>query len=156
MKIAGVKPTKPKPIPIVIPLDRTQKLVFKCQAVLSFDEFDEVCPKPMPEKRDYGKDGGIKIMADAPEYLAELTKWSQLKMHWTIIKSLEATDGLEWDTVKMEDPSTWGNYEDELREIGLSDNYVDAIFGTAIEACGLSQAAIDEATDNFLASQAGQ
>lgn len=155
MKIAGIEPTPPKPLTIVIPLDRDQRLVFKCKAVLDYTEFEELVPRPKPEVRNYGpKDGGIKVITDDPGYLASLTEWSAMKTQWTILQSLSATDGLEWDSVDYEKPETWGNYEKELKEIGLSDYFIDSICGTAIEACGLSQQAIDEATESFLATQA--
>lgn len=155
MKIAGIEPKPPKPLVIVIPLDRDQRLVFKCKAVLSYDEFDSLVPKPTPEVRNYGpNDGGIKVMADDPKYLEKLNEWSRMKTDWTIIQSLTATEDLEWSSVDMGKPETWHKYTEELKAAGLSDYYIGAINGTAIEACGLSQMAIDEATNNFLASQA--
>ena len=155
MKVAGVEITKPKPKTIVIPLDDKQHIVFKCAPVLDFDEFDRLCPRPSPEIRNYGDNDprGKVTMDKDPDYLARLIAWRVQQTNWMILESLKATPGLEWDSVKEDDPETWPLYEEDLKSAGFSQNYINAINGTAVEACGVSQAAIDEATQSFLASQ---
>ena len=73
-----------------------------------------------------------------------------------ILKSLEATEGLEWETVKMDDPETWLNYEKELKDSGLSPIEVGRIVGICMSANGLDERKMEAARDAFLAEQQAQ
>jgi hypothetical protein len=70
-----------------------------------------------------------------------------------ILKSLSATEGLEWEQVDMSKPETWHNYGDELVSSGFSPAEIFAITEAVMTACGLNQKKIDEATERFLAGQ---
>ena len=92
-------------------------------------------------------------MYQDPKYLNALDEWAMKKGYWITLKSLEGTPDLEWDTIDMDDPETWGNYLKEMNEAGLSDIEISRIVNAVSEACGLDQAKIDEATESFLASR---
>jgi len=153
MKINGITLTEPAPKILVIPRGNGQ-IVFTAKAILSFADFNKMVPVPLPEVRDYSPDPRGKVtMYDAPEYDVRLRAYAKMKTNWTVIQSLKATEALTWDTVKDDDPATWHLFEKELEEAGFSELHINAICGIAIDACGLSQHSIDEATQSFLALQ---
>ena len=150
MKLAGQKVDAPKEQVVVIPRE-SGNLVFKAAAVLNYDDFEKLCPKPViPVKIFPG--GGQQENVEDPTYKKELDTWAERRVQFMVIRSLAATPDLEWETVKLDQPDTWKDYEKELKE-GLSDVEVGKIFECVTTACGLNQEQIEEATRNFLASQ---
>jgi len=67
------------------------------------------------------------------------------------LKAISATPGLEWETIKMDNPETWTNYEAELIAAGLTDPERLRIMQAYIEVQGLDDKKIEEATNSFLA-----
>lgn len=152
MKYKGKKLDGP-PVEVVVIPRQTEELVFKAQAVLNYDDFEKLAPVPTPPK--VVRPGGIESYdTEDKKYNESMDDWASLKFHWMILKSLQATEELEWETVNMSDPSTWDKYESEMAEAGLSPAEIDRIKAAVIDACGLNQAKIDEATKRFLAGQA--
>lgn len=151
MKIAGRKLEGPNIETVVIPR-QDGDIVFKCQAVLSYDDFEKLCPMPTPP--EVLKPGGVQSFnTEDPKYVEAVQKYSEQRTSYMVLQSLSATEGLEWGTVKMDDPSTWDNYTDEMAKAGLSDAECARIIHTVTSANGLNQKRIDEATERFLAAQ---
>lgn len=152
MKIKGKKFDGPNIEVVVIPRQNGD-IVFKAQAVLDYEECDKLNPRPQPPKR-LMRGGGVQENIDDPTYKKNTDTWAIRKFYYMFIKSLEATEGLEWETIKMDDPSTWENYKEEMKDSGFSPGEIGAIEGAVSDACGLNQSKIDEATKRFLAGQA--
>jgi len=151
MKLNGKTLFGPRIEVIVFPR-QDGNLVFKAQSVLDYDPFEKICPQPQPPVRMLP--GGIKSFnTESPEYEEKLEEWATKKWDWMMLKSLEATEKLEWDTVNMEDPSTYGHYRDEMKAAGLSPAEISRIQALVVDSCGLNQIKIDEATKAFLAGQ---
>jgi len=151
VKIHGKKLEGPKEQVVVIPRD-SGDIVFKAKAVLDFKDFDAVCPVPKPP--EVIRPGGVRsVDPEDPEYKKALDKWASQKSTWMILKSLSATDGLEWETVDWANPDTWSKYQQEMSDSGLSSAEVARIIDIVMDACGLNQDKIDEATKRFLAGQ---
>jgi len=154
MLFNGKKYDGPREAICVIPRDG-EDLVFKAQTVASFDDFDKVCPQPTPPI--VVRPGGLKSQdVTDPVYTKALTKWAEYKTCWIILKSLEATKELTWEKVDMSNPETWPEYATELKESGFSDLEVSRLIQIAIEANGLDQEKIDQATQRFLATRQEQ
>lgn len=149
MKIHGIKIEGPASKTIVFPRS-TGNIAFVLQAILNADEYDKLYPPPKPELRILP--GGQKqIMQDDPDYRKKLDKWGTAKHHWMFLKSIAATPGLEWETIKSDDPETWTNYEAELIAAGLTEPERLRIMQAYIEVQGLDEKKIEEATNSFLA-----
>ena len=102
----------------IIPIVRdTGNIILKAAPVTSFDDFAQICPIPEPPVREL-PGGERKPMVDSTEYKASLAARNRHMLDYMVIKSLEATDGLEWETVDLNDPDTFSNYETELRAAG--------------------------------------
>lgn len=151
MKILGQ--TIPPPAPEKITLYRGNKtIVLTAQAILSFDEFDELCPAPKAPV-EYGPDKKPVPVRDDPEFLEKVREYSKKRQAWEFIKSLSATEGLEWDTVKLNDPNTWLNYEKDLKTCFTEEEIGKIILGT-MEANNPSEKRRKEAFESFTPTQA--
>ena len=152
MKLAGKKISGPDVEVLVIPR-KSGDLLFKAQAVLDYSAFEALCP--IPQAPEVLRPGGVRSRnPEAPTFLKALDEWAERRTYWMILKSLEATPDIEWETIKMDDPSTWVNYEKELKDAGLSTLEATRILGLVTSVCGLDQKKIDDATERFLAEQA--
>lgn len=151
MKIHGKKIEGPNVAVLVLPRQEGD-IVFTAKAVLKYDEFDAV--NPMPKPPVIMRPGGEQSTnPNDKKYQEEVNKWATSKMNWMIIKSLEATDGLEWETVDLSKPETYENVRIELADSGLTAADIARIVNLVIEVNGLNQDKIDEATKRFLAMQ---
>lgn len=127
-----------------------QDIIFKARAVLDFDEFDQLVKAPEPMVDIFP--GGRKVPnTKHPKYLAALTAYSTKRMNWIILKSLEVTDGLEWDTVKMDDPETWDKYQEDFKSAGISIAEVNLIIQAVLQANSMDETKLEEARNRFLA-----
>ena len=152
MKINGKKLDGPNIEIVVIPRQNGD-LVFKAQAVLDYVECDKLNPMPLAPKMLL-RGGGVQENVDDPTYQKAVDEWATRKFYYMFVKSLQATEGLEWETIKMDKPETWQNYKTEMQAGGLSPGEIARIEMCVTDACGLNQTKIDEATKRFLAGQA--
>ena len=138
---------------IVIPRDDRQ-YVFKARPLSAEDEtfFESVCPQPVPPV--YTVPGGKQVKDDKNAgYLDAMTEWKAYRSNYLFLRSLDATDNLEWETVVLTDPSTWAGVEKELAEAGFIQSEIIAIFNKVVAANGLDLSKIEKATKSFLATQ---
>ena len=150
MKMMGKKLDRPNREIIAIPRADGEDVVFIAQAILSYEEFDALVPAPKP---------GIKVLKggkrvedfDSPTFKADVKAYSTKRYYWMVLKSLKETPGLEWETVDYADPSTWANYEKELRDSGFSDVECQRILKGVSDANCLNEEKVDEARKRFLA-----
>lgn len=150
MKLKGKK-LEPEIQTIVIPR-QGDNLVFRAQSVLDYESFEKICPHPQPPVRMLP--GGIEsVNTEDPQYDKDLDEWATMKWDWMMLKSLEATEGLEWDTVDMSNPATYSNYKSEMSDAGITPNEIASLQALVTDACGLNQRKIEQATKAFLAGQ---
>jgi hypothetical protein len=128
-------------------------VIFLAKAVLSYEEFDAICPRPKPPLQ---RMPGNKLVENAqdPTYLSEVDKYGEYRLAWLILKSLEGTEGLEWDTIDMKNPKTWMNYQDELKAAFFSNMEINRIQQAVFDANAVNEARVNEARENFVRGQA--
>jgi len=150
MKIQGV--VLNGPAVEIIPIIRGEDtIIIKAQAVLDYSDFNNMFPRPTPPEKMFP--GGRKeLNVDDPKFLKAIDEYGTAKYAWQVLKSLEATEGLEWDTIDMGKPDTWKNYEKELGT-WLSEAEVLRVIMGVTNAQGLNSDKIEEARKRFLASQ---
>ena len=148
MKCVGFKPEV-----VVIPKSGTE-YVFKAGIVTQDDwrEFETTCPKPTPATTITTKEG-TKPNVNDPAYQQAIADWTIAKTNFLIVRSLMATDGLEWDTVNLSDPYTYDNFKNDLFKAGFSDNEIAYLINAVMTMQGLNTQKIEEATKSFLARQ---
>jgi len=155
MKYAGKKLDEPISDVVVIPRNG-EDIVFKCQCVTDFSQFDAICPAPEPPKVQFRGQANAIPNYDDPEYQKQLDEYSRNRINWMVLQSLKATEELEWETVDYNNPATWENYSKELEEAGFSNVHVGRIIDTVSHVNGLNERMMDEAKQRFLAGQQAQ
>ncbi len=153
MKINGRVPT---PYEIVKVFPRQDgNLVFKFRAVMNMGEYDEQFPRPTAPKKLVAGIGEINDFQN-PTFAEALNRWCSSKADWVFLKSIAVTDGLEWATVDMSDPTTFRNYINDFLAVGVTDPEIATLMRAANEVNGLNDEKIEEATQSFLASLVAQ
>ena len=150
MKIGGKRIDMPPEV--VVPVIRDSgELFFKARAVLDFKEFDTMCPAPVPPMiQRKGEVTPVPDLADK-KYIASCDKYARQRTNYMIVKSLAATENLEWEKVKLNEPDTYEKYEEELKESGLNQFEIGRLINAVMEANGLDEAKIEAAKKRFLA-----
>jgi hypothetical protein len=124
-------------------------LIFKARAVLETEDFDKVCP--FPEAPMKLLKGGRRVPnLEDTTFKKALSHYAETKLAWLVIKSLDITEGLEWDTVKLDDPHSWLNFRKDLRK-AFTEAQIVGIVNTVMAANGLNEQRLTEAREHFLA-----
>jgi hypothetical protein len=148
MKISGQKVNLP-PRDVVIFPRASGQLLFHIQAIPSWEAFDAACPRPEPPK--VIKRGKPVENTDDETYKMRIQNWLDARQNWLILKALELSENdIEWETVDINDASTWSNVEQELKEAGLSDMEFQRLAGKVYDVNALTERAMDAARENFL------
>ena len=151
MKIKGKKIEGVNVEIIPIPRGDCDDIIFQARAIQDMEPFEKMCPTPAPPKR---KIDGVDVpQLKDKDYVKAMEKRAEQRMAWMVITSLEATEGLEWETVKADDPSTWLQLEPELKKAGFSAVERQRIVAGVVNANALSEEKIEAARERFLLSQ---
>jgi hypothetical protein len=125
-------------------------IVFKGKALHDFDEFDRLMPMPKAP-RILKKNVSVEDASD-PGFKQQRAAYEVLRFAYMVIKTLEPSN-IEWDNVKLEDPSTWNSWADELAN-HLSVFEQRQVIDFIHKVNTLDQAKIDAARNAFLAGLA--
>lgn len=149
MKIKGIStPPKHSSERVVFKREGDICLVFDLVTVTNYEEFKAICQPPKPFFRQY-PDGRQEPVFDDPEFQKQQLEYAQRQTNWTFLKSIAATAGLEWETVNMGDPATWGNYENELEQ-WLTVMERTALLNAFIRVNSVTEESLKAARDAFL------
>lgn len=147
MKVGGVEISGPAEEVLVLPRPTQEDIVFRAVACMDLDDFEKICPQPKPKARL--EKGGWKEHVDDPDYQEALRKQAQIRFAYMVLKSLEPSN-IEWETVKMDQPSTWLGWDKELKEAGLSQTEVNRVINCVSAANSLDEAKLEAARESFL------
>jgi hypothetical protein len=150
MIINGKKPSTNVCV-LVLPRQDSEPIIFKARAVSDLGEFDKLCKFPVPPMK-VTRDGKIPDLQDDGYRLA-VEQMGEKKWDYVHLKSLEATEGLSWETVDMANPDTYANWKKECADAGMSYVEIQRITALVIEANSLNEDAIEKARKSFLAGQ---
>ena len=150
MKYKGKKIEGPNEEIIIIPRGDSDDFIFTARAVLSYDEFDKLLKEPTPKSITRAGENFSTPLLNDPDHIKAQQKYDRTRLSWLIVKSLEATEDLEWETVDINDPKTWDNYDTELHDAGFSSIEIGRIIRGVMIANSLDQRKIDEARKHFL------
>lgn len=129
-------------------------ITFKVRGVVTFEDYTGKFPKPEPPTRSY-PDGREESDHEDLAYVKDLGAWVHGQTAWLIVESLKVTEGLEWDTVDVNDYHTYGNYESELLASGFTMMDINRIVNEVNIVNGFSQEMVEGARKSFLPT-AGQ
>lgn len=141
------------PEPVTIKIFRAKEVIeLKIAAVLSFDDFEKMVPVPKPPIITNVKKQTRTFDINDANYLSKIEQYANRKTEYMIIKGLEATEGLEWESVLLSEPDTWSNYRNDLLSC-FTENEVSNIINGVNEANNPSSQRMQEAVDSFTQSQ---
>lgn len=136
---------------VVFPRDEGD-VIFTLIPVLDYSEFNNICPQPRPGQILYP--GGRKgSNTDDPSYQKSLTDWTIKHHDWVILKTLAASPDISWDSIKMDDPSTYHNYRKELSDAGFTNAEVNHLVDKCVKINTLDEELMTKARTRFLASK---
>lgn len=152
MKLHGQTFTEPNIEIIALPRS-SGDVIFQAQAILSYDEFEKYCPAPKPPVKIKPDKSRIEDLEDK-DFLNAVGERELKRNAWMVITSLKATEGLEWEKVKFDQPSTWRLWIDELQEAKFSIPEIARIQQGVFAANSLNENLVKAARENFLRGQA--
>lgn len=156
MKINGKRISAPEPVVVAIPRGHVDNdLIFKLGVLVNQKDFEKRCPEPQPD-HVVKPDGSRFIDMDSPAYHERIAKYNTLRFDWMIINSLNATPGMEWEKVKINEPDTWNLYEEELQDSGLTKSEINYLVNKVIDANTVDDKKAKEARDRFFAKAASE
>lgn len=140
---------------LVVFIKNGKDIPIKARAVLDFTRFDLLCPRPKP-KKIVKRGGAEEELFNEPSFLAAFDHWGRVKTAYVITEALKATDGLEFDTVKDDDPTSWLEWRKEFEKAFFTEQEIQKVIACVWEANGIDEAKLNEARERFLAGQAAE
>lgn len=125
-------------------------IVFKARAVTDMETFNRMCP--LPKAPSVLVAGGFKANTEDPSYLEMVQKHSELRLAWVVINSLSPSE-IEWDTVKIDKPQTWLNWQQDLLNAGFTSIEIERITVCVLQANCLDEGKLARAREAFLRGQ---
>jgi len=146
MRIGGVEVKGPNEEILVLPR-MDGDIIIKAQAVNDMKMFDDLVSEPKPPVRltKNGKEDNVKDKT----YLEKVARYNQLRFTYMVVQSLIPSE-IEWETVKLDEPKTWPNWETELRDAGISEVEINRITVCVMQANSLDEAKLKAAREVFL------
>ncbi len=159
MKINGLTDIRPQAKSIVFPREDDEGneyfIEIKAGVILNHDAFDAIYPEPIAPTKMYPS-GVTEQDFEDKQYLEDITTKAERQIHWMVLESLKATDGIEWEKVKYNDPDTWELYKEELADIGFLPTEILQITTLVVKANIITESRMDEAKRRFLALKRDQ
>lgn len=150
MKIGGIEIKGPNTEILVLPR-LEEDIIVRATAVTSMKEFDDLVPEPKaPGIRT--KDGWKPNVNDET-YRQQTDHYNSQRLAYLVIVSLEPSE-VEWTRVNINDPSTYLEWDKELREAGLSDIEINRVVMCVMQANALDEDKLKAAREVFLLGRA--
>ncbi len=151
MKIGGIDPSTLSTEEILVLPRGDQNIVFRAIGVPDYEGFKALCPEPKAPGVQMAGKGWVPNEND-PGYRDMVATHDKRRIHWMILTALEPSE-IEWDTVDLDKPSTWLNWENDLREAGLNQVELNRVQALVFQANSLDEGKIQKAREAFLAGQ---
>lgn len=126
-------------------------IVIRARALVDIEEFTKLCPEPKPPGK-LTKDGWEPNLQD-DTYKKRIEQHNMQRAGYMVINSLAPTE-IEWETVDLDNPKTWANWENELKDSGFTNVECNLILALVMDVNSLNEAKLKAAKDSFLLGQA--
>jgi hypothetical protein len=123
---------------------------FTIGAVMDMERFEKLCPEPKAPMKFVVGQGHVPNLDDS-NYQQQMESYGKKRLAYYLLEGLRQTEGLEWEKVKEDDPSTWELYDEELKESGLSQLEINQLIQGMLRVNGLDEEHVKEARKRFLA-----
>jgi hypothetical protein len=146
MRIGGVEVNSLPRETLVLPRG-DQDIVFEATALASWDEFNAMCPEPKPPGIRT-RDGFVRDKDD-PTYQQLYEHYKAQQFAYMVIKSLEPSE-IEWDNVTLSNPSTWQQWQDEMKAAKFTQIEINRVIQLVMDANCLNEDRLKKARDLFV------
>jgi len=150
MKIGGIDPKLLPPEQVLVLPRGDSEIVLKARGLPDMDEFSKFCPDPKPPVMLTRQ--GQKANLNDVGYQQREAEQAKRRWAYIVVKSLEPSQ-IEWDTVKLDDPATWANWDADLKAAGFTATERNRVFALCLEANSLDERKIQRAREVFLAGR---
>jgi len=144
-----------KNVELVVFTRGERTIVLEAHAIDDLDIFDKLVVMPKPPKKI--TPSKLEIYDhNNPTYLAQLTRFSLLRVGYMVFRSLRGIDGevLEWEYVDESKPDTWADWLKDLEDFGLSKAECVRVQNAVLKANALSESHIEKARQDFVLGRA--
>lgn len=146
MKIAGLDPkTLPNEETLVIPRGDAM-VVFRARGLANMDDFEKLCPEPKPPGK-LTRDGYVPDTND-DNFKKSATEYGKRRFAYLIVKSLEPSE-IEWDTVDINNPGTWANWETDMKTNSFTAVECNLVMNLVMGANSLDENKLRKAREVF-------
>jgi hypothetical protein len=151
MKIGGIDPSTLSSEEILVLPRGDNTIVFRAVGIPNYDAFQTLCPEPKaPGVMKAGENWTPN--PNDPGYRDMVKTHDKRRISWMVITSLEPSE-IEWDTVDLDNPSTWDNWADDLRAGGLNQIEINRVQALVFQANSLDETKLQKARESFLLGQ---
>ena len=151
MKIGGIDPSTLSTEELLVLPRGEQNIVFRAVGIPDYEEFKALCPEPKaPGVQMAGK--GWMPNENDPGYRDMVKTHDKRRIDWMVLKSLEPSD-VEWDTVDLDNPPTWTNWQGDLKTAGLNQVEVNRVQALVFQANCLDESKLQKALEAFQLGQ---
>ena len=147
MRIGGVEVKGPAEEVLVLPRLEGENIVIRAKAVMDMDAFEALCPEPKPP--GIRTKDGWKPNDKDETYQQRVKQHGELRFAYMVLESLQPSE-VEWEKINLSDPSTWKDWQDELKEAGISQTELNRIIVCVMQANALDEDKLKEAREVFL------
>ncbi len=151
MKIGGVDPKTMSTEEVLVLPRGEENIVFRAIGVPDYDPFNKLCPEPTAPKVHKPKEGWVDNIEE-PGYKDMMKTYGRKRLAWLVITSLEPSE-IEWDKVNPDIPSTWMDWDDELKANGLNQVECNRVQNLVFQANCLDEEKLSQARESFLLGQ---
>lgn len=151
MKIGGIDPSTLSTEEILVLPRGDKSIVFRAVGIPDYEEFKALCPEPKAPGVQMAGKGWVPNEND-PGYRDMVKTHDKRRIYWMVLKSLEPSE-IEWDTVDLDNPSTWFEWEADLKDGGLSQVEVNRVQALVFQANCLDENKLQKALEAFQAGQ---
>lgn len=139
------------PVEEVLVLQRGNGRVVFLACAVDLDEFYALCPEPKPPGK-ITPEGWVPEPND-PGYRQIKANHNIQLNAYVVVHSLVPSK-IEWDTVVLDNPSTWKNWRDDLKNNHFSTFEIGRIFQLTQDANCLNEEKLQRARELFLQGKA--
>jgi hypothetical protein len=148
MKVNGKVLDSLRIVSVYLPVAHNDAVEFKFRPLRSDESYEKISPRPKPPKQI--RPGGVETYdTNSTIYKSRIDQWAKSKMDWEFLISVSATDGLEWESVDMAKPETWGNWQADLGKL-FPDSHIAKIYQGFIDAQYITEEMMEKARQLFL------
>lgn len=146
MKINGVDPsTIPSRDFLILPRGNSF-IRFDAEGLPDMDAFNQLCPEPVAPGKLTPE--GWQTDEKNPDYVSSKLEYNRRRLAYMVVNSL-APSKIEWDTVVIDQPGTWANWEDDMKKAGISQVECNLVLKLVLEVNQLDEGKLKKAREVF-------